>query len=176
MGCWGIKAFESDDGLDVKFLLREHLPEDGRLELKTVIDILQKDERCAPPKVTEGRSHTSPMALAELMGMFLDQDTTKLDLSVEESSEEKRFGDIRSFTADRESIRWIKDYLAETLKYSRESAAHGIENGGWFQQRDWKAWQRHMEGLISRMDDLLAMPEETVELANPSARQEQKMC
>ena len=31
--------------------------------------------------------------------------------------------------------------------------------GGWFQERDWKHWQAHMEKLIGRMDELLTREE-----------------
>ncbi len=36
--------------------------------------------------------------------------------------------------------------------------------GGWFQERDWKHWQAHMERLIGRMDELLTREGETVAL------------
>lgn len=59
MGCWGITAFESDAGLDAVGFIRENLPVDGKLEVKTIIDLLRGDSWCAPPDVTDGDSHTS---------------------------------------------------------------------------------------------------------------------
>ena len=41
MGCWGITAFESDAGLDAVDLIRENLPDDGKMNLKTMIRLLQ---------------------------------------------------------------------------------------------------------------------------------------
>ena len=56
---------QSDDGLDAVEFIREHLPKDGKLELDAVIQRLQQDSWNRPADVSEGISHTSPMALAE---------------------------------------------------------------------------------------------------------------
>ena len=73
-----------------------------------------------------------------------------------------------SFTASKESLQWVREYLSETLFYSRKCAKEqeksGVLWGGWFQERDWKHWQAHMEKLIGRMDELLTREGETVAL------------
>ena len=66
MGCWGITAMQSDDGLDAVEFIREHLPKDGKLELSAIIQSLLQDEWNRPPEVTAGQPHTSPMALGEV--------------------------------------------------------------------------------------------------------------
>ena len=43
MGCWGIKAFESDEGLDALEWIRNHIPEDGCLRLKELLNQLKLD-------------------------------------------------------------------------------------------------------------------------------------
>lgn len=172
MGCWGITAFESDAGLDAVGLIRENLPADGKLEVKTIIDLLRGDSWCAPPDVTDGDSHTSPMALAEIMVKFLDQNLTGLDYDDPDAVKDRKFASMDSFTADKKSIGWIKNYLADTLKYSREDAAQGRKWGGWLKEKDWISWQSHMEFLIGRMDELLSAPGDVVELIKP-AKQEQ---
>ena len=43
MGCWGITAFESDEGLDAVEFIRESIPEDGKLELETLVETLKRD-------------------------------------------------------------------------------------------------------------------------------------
>lgn len=168
MGCWGITAFESDEGLDTVDFIRRNLPADGKLEAKAMIRLLKGDIWCAPPDTVDGESHTSPMALAELMVKFLDQDMDGLDYDDPYYEKGRKFASITSFTADRESIGWIKNYLMDTLKYSREDAAYGRKWGGWFKERDWISWQDHMECLIRRMDQLLAASENTVELIRPA--------
>ena len=43
--------------------------------------------------------------------------------------------------------------------------------GGWFEEKNWIGWQEHMKGLVSRLNTLLASPENAIELISP---QEQK--
>ena len=70
MGCWGVKAFESDEGLDVLEWIRNHIPEDGCLRLKELLEQLKLDEWCRPPAAENGESHSSTMLIAELMESF----------------------------------------------------------------------------------------------------------
>lgn len=170
MGCWGITAFESDARLDAIGLIRNHLPEQGDVKLQQMIDWLRADSWNAPPEVSEGVSHTSPMALAELIVKFQEQDFSVLD----GIREDKKFSSLSSFTASKESLQWVREYLSETLFYSRKCAKEqemsGVLWGGWFQERDWKCWQAHMEKLIGRMDELLTK-EEIVTVWTGSMRQ-----
>lgn len=164
MGCWGITAFESDAGLDAISLIRKHLPEQGDVELRQMLAWLKADSWNAPPEVSEGMSHTSPMAVAELIVKFQEKDFSALD----GIRGDKKFSSLSSFTASKESLQWVREYLSETLFYSRKCAKEqeksGVLWGGWFQERDWKHWQAHMEKLIGRMDELLTREGETVAL------------
>lgn len=167
MGCWGITAFESDAGLDTVELIRRNLPEDGRLELEKIIEILRQDNWSAPPDVTNGESHTSPMALAEIVVKLLDQDMEGLDYTEKWVAQNNKFSSVNSFSTSKESVQWLHDYISDTLKYARENAANGRKWSGWFQEQDWNGWQKHMEGLIGRLDMLLTFPENSIELALP---------
>lgn len=177
MGCWGITAFESDAGLDAVDFIRDNLPEDGKLKLEEIIEALQQDKWNAPPNVKGGASHTSPMALAEILVKFLDRDIGDLDYDEEWAKIDNKFSSITSFTATKESIRWLRDYISDTLKYKKENAEfmakQGDEWGGWFKEKDWYSWQSHMSMLVSRLDTLLAYPESQIELIHP---QEQTKC
>ena len=44
MGCWGIKALESDEGLDIIIELEKILPKDGHLQLEK----LSGGSKCGP--------------------------------------------------------------------------------------------------------------------------------
>lgn len=67
MGCWGITALESDNGLDAVRCVRYNLPADGQLDLGEMLERLKKDRWNAPCDVKLGCAHTSPMALAEIV-------------------------------------------------------------------------------------------------------------
>ncbi|MCD7991362.1 MAG: hypothetical protein LUK37_06085 [Clostridia bacterium] len=51
MGCWGITAMQSDDGLDAVEFIRGCLPKDGKLKLSMLIQPLIQDEWNRPPEV-----------------------------------------------------------------------------------------------------------------------------
>ncbi len=175
MGCWGITAFESDAGLDAVGFIRRNLPEDGKLELGKIIEALRQDKWNAPPDVTDAGSHTSPMALAEILVKFLDQDIDSLDYDEEWAAEDNKFSTITSFTASGESIRWLRDYVSVTLQHVKENAEfrakYGEHWGGWREEKSWIGWQEHMATLVSRLDTLLASPGSHIELI-PSQEQE----
>lgn len=180
MGCWGITAFESDAGLDAVSLIRGCLPENGHLKLENILEVLRKDGWNAPPDVTDGEAHTSPMVLAEVMVKFLDRNLEGLDYGGEWAVQDKKFNTITSFTASRDSVQWLRDYLGDTLQYAMKKAEEGHKWGGWFQKKDWMDWQNHMAVLIGRLDGILAAEGSTLELysgvvqtAAPLAEQEQ---
>lgn len=177
MGCWGITAFQSDTGLDAVGFIRAHLPDDGKLDLGTLIESLKQDKWNAPSDVQNGDSHTSPMALAEIIVNFLDQNADSMDYDEEWANADKKFSTLISFAASKESLQWIRDYLSDTLCHARKNADFDAGRnetwGGWFQKEDWIAWQSHMETLINRMDSLLAAPDHSVELVQQSEPQVQ---
>lgn len=160
MGCWGITAFESDAGLDAVAFIKEQLPRDGMVELGKILEALKQDEWNAPPEIKEAPSHTSVMALAEVMVKLLDRDFRQLDY-------DDKFCNLTSFTAFRESVRWLRDYLSETLHSHIEHAKFDGGFGGWFKEKDWIGWQKHMSALVERFDTMLTLSGDYFELISP---------
>ena len=76
------------------------------------------------------------MAVAELIVKFQEKDFSALD----GIRGDKKFSSLSSFTASKESLQWVREYLSETLFYSRKCAKEqeksGVLWGGWFQERD----------------------------------------
>lgn len=177
MGCWGITAFESDAGLDAVDFIRKNLPENGQLELGTIIEAIQR-ENCRLPDVQDAESHTSPMALAEIVAKFLDGDVHSLDYNDEWAAKDNKFSAITSFTASKESLLWLRNYVSDTLKFAKQNAElgeqYGRKWGGWFKEQDWIGWQEHMKSLVSRLNTLLTSPERVVELI-PTQEQETRL-
>jgi hypothetical protein len=161
MGCWGITAFESDAGLDAIHFIRKNLPDDGKINLGKIIEAMQR-EKCRIYNVTDGESHSGPMALAELMVKLHDKDFSDLDYV------KNMFSDIISFNASKESLQWLRDYLYDTLKYAKESAElrakYGENWGGWLEEGDWHCWQSHMLMLVSKIDTYLTSPDNQIQL------------
>ena len=179
MGCWGITAFESDEGLDAVEFIRRRLPEDGKLDLETLVEALKRDSWNAPPEVETAGSHTSVMALAELILRFVDGKVKSLDYDGEWGKEDHKFDSITSFTANREMVRWIRNYLFDTLHHVKKHAGSQTEDGrkwgGWFEEKSWIGWQEHMAELVSRLDTLLEFSEAEIELIPLQSPEDQEM-
>ena len=176
MGCWGISALQSDSGLDAISYVRKKLLWEGRLDLDTVIDTLQKSSWNRPPEASEGLSHTSLMAVAELIVLYLNEDAASQDYEGQWAERYSKFASIYSFTASKESLTYLRDYLSDSLRYAKENAKckaeHGEMWGGWFEEKNWIGWQEHMEALVSCLDTLLAAEGNLLELV---PQQQQKM-
>lgn len=175
MGCWGITAFESDDGLDAVDFIRRNLPEDGKLDLGKIIEALRHDKWNAPADTKNAESHTSLMALAEILVKFLDRDIDDLDYKESWAANDSKFSAITSFTVSRESVQWLRDYISDTLEHARENekfrVQYGEKWGGWFKEKDWIGWQEHMTTLVNRLDTLLGSQENHFELISLQEQQ-----
>lgn len=99
---------------------------------------------------------------------FLDGETAELDFYDLCESKSVRFSGISSFTADKESIQYLQEYLSEHLKYKHQmddfGEKYGEKWGGFVKEPDWIEWHGHMEFLIHRMNLMLASNEEFGEL------------
>lgn len=171
MGCWGITAFESDAGLDVIGSIRKELPKDGELMLQSLLEAIRSSKwrELSDPQL--GDSHTSPLAVAELIFKIQDGDYAAVDYEEDWAKNDNKFQGLSSFTADKESILWLKDYLTETLAASRRNAENTEHfdkifktYNGWFEEKDWIGWQQHMETMIERLGELYARPGDKIEL------------
>ena len=162
MGCWGIDAFSSDAGLDAIIFIRKRLPESGKLDLTEIIRDMELSNYV--PEIVAGESHSGPMALAEMVVKFCDGDFEGLDYETDWAVKDNKLKDIVSFTADKESLQCLRDYLAKTLAFARFNASQNTDWNGWFEESDWDGWQAHMSKLTERMDELIACPKKSVEL------------
>ncbi len=147
-----------------------------KLQVQRVLEELQQDDWNRPDNPKDGPSHTSPMALAEIMLKVMDNMPDGLDYDDEWAEGDRKFSALTSFTADKESIVWLRDYLSDTLncrrRFAELDAQKGEYYGGWFEEKDWIGWQKHMENLISRLDELIAQPEQEIEFIKTQTMKE----
>ena len=159
MGSWGIKAFDSEIGLDTLEFIRTHIPKNGCIILKELLEQIRLDAWCMPPDVEKGESHTSIMMIAELMESFQNGNIEEW-----EYIPKKPFKKIVSFIADRESVLQMHEYLFGILQQARKNAENGNRWNGWCEERNWESWQTHMENLLENLQDILYRNEAEVEL------------
>ena len=61
---------------------------------------------------------------------------------------------------------------SSTPRRGNTTAVGGEYYGGWFEEKDWIGWQKHMENLISRLDELIAQPEQEIEFIKTQTMKE----
>lgn len=134
-----------------------------------------QDKWNAPADAKDAKSLTSPMALTEMLIKFLDGDIDGLDYKKSRTANESKFSAVTSFTASRESVQWLRDYISDTLEHARENEKFKVQNGekwgGWFKEKDWIGRQEHMTALVNRLDTLLGSQENYFELLSPQEQQ-----
>lgn len=151
MGSWGIKALESDEGLDVLDILEnEYVPGHPVLDLGEIIDLMKKEVMLGEDfSQIDFLFDNTAMALAELY--FQWKDEGKLDYHAENPVWDKATG----FTASKESV----DFLLRQLTDMKNGVPD--EDGIRESVELWKnvdsgeinsAWLEHLNQLIDRLN------------------------
>lgn len=151
MGAWGIKALESNEGLDVvDFLADNYLPEHTELNLDEIISKLMEEGLVGEsPECIDFLYDNSAMAVVELYLEWLD--TGKLDHDTED---EPKWGKVSDFSASISSL----DYLLRCLNDIHNGVPD--EDGEretvelWKDSSSWEEWSSHLNMLIQRLQQL----------------------
>lgn len=154
-----LMALETEKGKIVVDMLRAMIQKDGKLDLEQVMLNLkaETDEKLPAPEQTA--THTSWMALAEIMVKIMNHEAKDLDIE----DQEKTFTSLTSFYASRYALLVLQTYLSLTILYSRDIARKKKWNG-WPTEEKWKEWQEHMEALVGCMEVLIRMDDVGTEL------------
>ena len=154
MGAWGIKALESDEGLDVVDVLREYLEEfedKKEITLKEIIDLMIEEGMLGETfEEIEFLYDNTAMAVSELYFDF--KETGKLDYDYEE--DETTFSKLEKFSSDKKSLKYLIDYLSNIYNKvpdedgEREIVDLWYENG---QNPNYEEWYNHLGSLIEKL-------------------------
>ena len=152
MGAWGIKALESDEGLDVVDYLTEYIPKHYDLKLSEVIAAM-KDEGFFGEDFEdiEFFFDHSAMTLSELYLIY--SDTGKLDYDDDEE-DEKVFSKIRSFSADNKSIDFLLRYLTDIRDQVPDVDGEREIVELWKDSSEYQQWNEHLLWLINRLNKI----------------------
>ena len=154
MGAWGIKALESDEGLDVVDVLREYLEEfedKKEITLKEIIDLMIEEGMLGETfEEIEFLYDSTAMAVSELYFDF--KENGKLDYDYDD--EETTFSKLEKFSSDKKSLKYLIDYLTNIYNKvpdedeEREIVELWYENG---QNPNYEEWYNHLGSLIEKL-------------------------
>ena len=154
MGAWGIKALESDEGLDVVDVLREYLEEfedKKEITLKEIIDLMIEEGMLGETfEEIEFLYDNTAMAVSELYFDF--KENGKLDYDYDD--EETTFSKLEKFSSDKKSLKYLIDYLTNIYNKvpdedgEREIVELWYENG---QNPNYEEWYNHLGSLIEKL-------------------------
>lgn len=149
MGQWGIKALESDDGMDMlDFLEENYLSEHTVLALGDMLDLLTEEGFLGESfEEVDYLYDNTALALAELYVEW--QETGMLNHDGEET---QLWSLVTAFTDSPEAI----DNLLHRLTDVRKEVPD--ENGErelvelWKESDSWDAWSKHLDSLIQKLE------------------------
>ena len=154
MGAWGIKALESDEGLDVVDVLREYLEEfedKKEITLKEIIDLMIEEGMLGETfEEIEFLYDNTAMAVSELYFDF--KENGKLDYDYDD--EETTFSKLEKFSSDKKSLKYLIDYLSNIYNKvpdedgEREIVELWYDNG---QNPNYEEWYNHLGSLIEKL-------------------------
>lgn len=154
MGAWGIKALESDEGLDVVDVLREYLEkfEDKKdITLKEIIDLMIEEGMLGETfEDIDFLYDNTAIAISELYFDF--KENGKLDYDYDD--EETTFSKLEKFSSDKKSLKYLIDYLTNIYNKvpdedgEREIVDLWYDNG---QNPNYEEWYNHLGSLIEKL-------------------------
>lgn len=154
MGAWGIKALESDEGLDVVDVLREYLKEFKNkkvITLKEIIDLMIEEGMLGETfEDIDFLYDNTAIAISELYFDF--KENGKLDYDYDD--EETTFSKLEKFSSDKKSLKYLIDYLTNIYNKvpdedgEREIVDLWYENG---QNPNYEEWYNHLGSLIEKL-------------------------
>ena len=154
MGAWGIKALESDEGLDVVDVLREYLEEfedKKEITLKEIIDLMIEEGMLGETfEDIDFLYDNTAIAISELYFDF--KENGKLDYDYDD--EETTFSKLEKFSSDKKSLKYLIDYLTNIYNKvpdedgEREIVELWYENG---QNPNYEEWYNHLGSLIEKL-------------------------
>ena len=150
MGAWGIKALESDEGLDmIGILTDEYLSKHSVLNLDEILELMKQEGMLGEDlSDIDFLYDNTAMALAELY--FQWKDNSKLDYDHEEAIWDK----VTGFTASKEAIAFLLRQLTDIKNEVPDEDGIREIVDLWKNEDSGEiapAWLEHLNQLIERL-------------------------
>lgn len=149
MGSWGIRALESDCGLDVIDFLDENYGGSKKIILSKLLANMIDDGLLAKDRGDiEYLFDNSIISIAELFIMFKEQGEIEYD---NEDDEALSLRNIKIFKSDKKSLRFILKRL-EDIKNEKPDVDNMREyHVLWRDSKSYDAWKMHLDTLINKI-------------------------
>ena len=150
MGAWGIKALESDSGLDVIDLLEANYNGKYELLLSEIITLCLKEEFLSKDEndIDFFYDNTS-IALAELIVMFKKDGEFDYDNEDDKISLRKK----KSFRTDKSSIEFILKNLIDIKNEKPDEDGEREYVELWKESDSYNDWKNHLESIIVELSN-----------------------
>ena len=150
MGAWGIKALESDEGLDmIGILTDEYLSKHSVLNLDEILELMKQEGMLGEDlSDIDFLYDNTAMALAELY--FQWKDNSKLDYDHEEAIWDK----VTGFTASKEALAFLLRQLTDIKNEVPDEDGIREIVDLWKNEDSGEiapAWPEHLDWLIKRL-------------------------
>lgn len=142
MGAWGIKAMESDEGLDLLAVIKDLLP----------CETVDLSELMAKLRSDDFLYDETALGLAELYIEF--QENGGWDYDYEEE-EERSLKQVRAFTANRAALDALLQHLKDIWNDIEEGSGERDLVELWQESSSWDEWRAHVQQLMEKLDSLL---------------------
>lgn len=158
MGAWGIKALESDTGLDVVDLVGG-MQEEGRvLRLSHILaDLTKAGMLSASFEDIDYLYDNTAMAVAELYIQFREEG----QLSYEHEEPERSLAEVKKFIADAASLQYLHRMLCDIRDEVKDDSGEREIVELW-READWEEWRAHLLSLIAQLASYLEESEKGV--------------
>ncbi len=147
MGAWGVKALESDEGLDSLSLIKEFSESKEMLTLTEVIHFFREEGMLGESRTDiDFLYDNSAMVIAELFVSFHTEAGWDYD-------EDGSLSKIKTFAADQTSLRSLLDLLSDIRNEvpDEDDSRELVEL--WKDSPSYDEWSQHLDMLIIQLEE-----------------------
>lgn len=150
MGAWGVRALDSDEGLDVMDELIDYCMENDVIKIGDILEFFKEVELLPEdPEETDFLYDHTVMVLAELLEEYNDKG--KIVLEYEDDNEEEIEEEITDISFNEEDI----DYLTEQITDIIEPKGEVHETYQlWEESESFQEWKEHVLFLLKRLKEI----------------------
>lgn len=153
MGAWGVKALESDEGLDLICFLEDYISNIEKkyvdFELSEILEILKGNLLGNSVEEIDFLYDNTAIGLAELYIGFCENGKISFDNEDETLNLEKR---VKTFSAEIRSLKYLHNYLINIKNEvpDKDGIRECVEL--WKESSSWKEWKIHLDRLILKLE------------------------